>query len=901
MLAASVHAQTVFEQQITFLDSLSALDAREKLFIHYDKPLYQLKDTLWLKGYLVTAAENLPNDSSRIVHVEVIGADKKVVKRINPVSYWGLFSSHIVLDESSYSQGEYILRVYTRRMRNFGDSLFFMSRFSIADPASPAWQVNLERLVFRDNRLSLSAAVSVTDNRSRRDPVSVRLLSGNKTVFRWSGTPDSYGKLHLDTTVNGRERQLEMEITGKDGLKLRFPVPDQYGKPDLQFMPEGGALVQGKQQRLAFKALNPLGKPVAVRGLIKDDHGEVIAAFESRHEGMGTVLFQPAPGRIYKAILDSGYDFTLPPAVASGYMLQVEALSDSILLRVDATADHTDKLFYFTATTRGVVRAWGRLRKKEDVMEVKFSKQQFPSGVSVFTLYNEELLPVNERAVFIWRDDHLQLDADGHKPDYLLLDSVHLALTVNDRNGKPVSGSFSITVIDSSQVPVNELRENLLSYMLLSSDLRGNVEDPYQYFNDSAATAADLLMLTQGWVSYQQLSVGRSFAYEKDFTIAGRVSNVFNKPVGKTGITLFGRAGKSDIFLLDTITSERGQFVFRNFPIFKTDSISMVIKAVNKRGKAFNVGIELDDPEYPVFNGSQYLAGTASLLTDSTVKTYIGHQQELIRSFKKDGIYLEEVVVTARARIQGSKNLNADGGADQVINESTLEKTPKESLLDVLHRQIKGFRVGSPPKSSRQQYMVNSNLARFIIDGTDLEFFFPSEGSTGMMDYLLFYKGILSYFSAEDIKAIEVMNTPRYNGRYRTKFLTLEEILNSGPATVDYSFIEITTHSGAGPMLKKTPGIYLLKPVYPFISKQFYSPGYASPEDRPVFPDFRTTIYWNPEVITDAAGRAQLSFYTSESSGKYIVVIQGTDLMGHFGVLYKPLFIRPVSAIDTKR
>lgn len=844
---------------------------------------------------MVTAAEHVPNDSSRLVYVEIIDADKKTVKRINPPSYWGLFNSYLVLSEAEFSQGEYLLRAYTRRMQNFGDSLFFTSRFAIADPAAPGWQVNVKQLFFKNSRLSLSASISDTERRNKKDAVGIRLLSGNKTVLRWSGAPDAFGLLHLDTLLHKKETDhlLELEIAAKDGLKIRIPVSDESGKPDLQFMPEGGTFILGKEQRLAFKALNAIGKPIDIRGVIKDENGNTLTTLETEHLGMGAIQFNPMPGIIYTAVLDNGYEYPLPNAIPFGYTLHVHSSADSVLLSIDATEDQRDKIFYFSATTRGVVRAWGRLRKKGEPVKIGLDKKQFPSGVVILTLYNEQLVPLNERAVFIWHNDQLKLSAAGHKAAYLPRDSVQLLLQAQNMQDQPVTGSFSLTVIDTSQVAINTLQENILSYMLLSSDMKGRVENPYQYFNDSSANRADLLMLTQGWVSYQQPPLHKSFAYEKDFSIHGKVTNVFNKAIARSSITLFGRVGTSGMFLMDTITNEQGHFLFQDFPIFDTDSISMVIKAVNKRGKAFNVGIELDEPAYPAYNGKTPLAGSIAIMMDSSVKGYTTRQRELVTGFKKDGLYLEEVVVTGRARIAGSKNLNADGGSDQLINESTLEKTPKETLVEVLQRQVKGFRVGSPPRSSRQRYMVNSNIARFVIDGIDLEFFYQQEQETTNIDYLLFYRGILSYFSAEDIKSIEVMNTPRYNSAYRSRFLTIAELMSSGPATIDYSFIEITTQSGSGPFLRKVPGIYLLKPAYPFIAKQFYSPKYTSPQDRPVFPDHRTTVYWKADIITDSTGKAQTSFYTSESKSNYLMLIQGTDLKGRFGVGYQPLFILP--------
>lgn len=115
--------------------------------------------------------------------------------------------------------------------------------------------------------------------------------------------------------------------------------------------------------------------------------------------------------------------------------------------------------------------------------------------------------------------------------------------------------------------------------------------------------------------------------------------------------------------------------------------------------------------------------------------------------------------------------------------------------------------------------------------------------------------------------------------------------MNTGPVTVDYSFIEITTQTGAGPFLRKTPGMYLYKPVVPVISRQFYSPRYTSPDEKTVLPDMRATVYWNPEVITDRNGKAVLSFYTTENKSNYMVIVQGTNLAGGLGVLYQPLIV----------
>lgn len=890
---------TSFERMITAIDSINYTDPREKLFVHIDKPYYRLKDTLWLKGYILTAAEHTPNDSSKIAYVEIIDAAGTVVKRINPPCQFGLFESYIALSDADFLQGQYLLRSYTRYMRNFGDSLFFTSPFSIIDPAADTWKATFQQLNFDGKRLKLSAKLSVAQQSViRRKPVNIRLHSKNKTVFRTDIIPDTTGEIITDTLLNDdiRSGNLVLEISRDDQLKIAAPVTiSKQSNIDLQFFPEGGSFISGKIQRLGFKAITNNGNGISVKGIIKNSKGNSIADFSSIHHGMGMISFTPEDGETYTAVLENEQSVPLPPAEKSGIILNVQntALQDSITICIDGSTNNVGSTVYLAATCRGLVVARGKIRIRETAYQLKLNRKDLPSGVIVCTLYDELLQPQNERAFFVWNNDDLKISLTPHKENYLKKDSVSLSVRVIDKDNNPVVGSFSIAVIDTSQVNIKTIdQQNLLSYMLLSSDILGNIEEPAYYFKHPISAETEALMLTQGWTSYKRSSATTMYSYEKNFSVSGTVSNVFNKPLVNTGITLFGKAGKTNAFLLDTITNSKGIFTFNQFPLYETDSISMVFRALNKRGKAFNVGITLDEPDYPVYHGKNFASSIPSLINDMSVQKYIAAQDSLILQMKKDGTFLKEVVIKGKTTIAGSKNLNKDGGADQIINESLLGKTPKESLLDVLQKQVKGFRMGTLPRSNIYRYLINTNIVRFIIDGVDLEFFVDKDNSSTSMDYLNFYKAQLSYFSAEDIKGIEIMNTPKYNGSYRTHFLSIGELMNSGPATVDYSFVEITTISGSGPFMRKTPGMYLYKPVFPFISKQFYSPKYSSPDEATPFPDYRSTIYWNANVITDNKGEATINFYTSESKSNYLMMIQGIDTKGGIGVQYAPLFVK---------
>lgn len=884
---------------ITSLDSTNYTDPREKVFVHIDKPYYRLKDTLWLKGYILTAAEHIPNDSSKIAYVEVIDASGTIVKRINPPCQFGLFESYIALSDADFSQGQYQLRSYTRYMRNFGDSLFFTSPFTIINPADNSWKATIQQVSFDGKRLKLSAQLSITQlPTTGRMPINIRLRSKNKTLFRTNIIPGAAGEINADTLLNVdiTSGNLALEISGDDELKISVPVKaTQQNSIDLQFFPEGGSFISGKLQRLGFKAINSHGNGIPVKGIIKNSKGNVITDFSSLHHGMGMVSVTPEDGETYTAVLENGHSVSLPRVEKSGIILHVQNTlqQDSITISIDASPDKAGATVYLAATCRGIVVARGKITTKKTPYQLKLSRKDLPPGVIICTLYNEFLQPLNERAFFVWNNDDLTIALTPHKEAYLKKDSVSLSVKVTDKENNPVIGSFSIAVIDTSQVNIKTFnQQSLLSYMLLSSDIRGHIEEPAYYFKNPVSHETEALMLTQGWTSYKRFSATGTYSYEKTFSINGTVTNAFNKPLVNTAITLFGKAGKNNAFLLDTITDTKGTFTFNQFPLYETDSISMVFRALNRRGKSFNVGITLNEPDYPAYHGKDFASSIPDIINDISVQKYIAAQDSLILQMKKDGTYLKEVVIKGRATIAGSKNLNSDGGSDQVIGANTLEKTPKESLLDILQKQVKGFRVGAPPRSSIFRYMINSNIARFIIDGVDLEFFYNRESESTSADYLNYYKGQLSYFSAEDVKAVEIMNTPRYNSSYRTHFLSPAELMSSGPATIDYSFVEITTVSGSGPFMRKTPGMYLYKPVFPFISKQFYSPTYTSPDEVTPFPDYRSTIYWNANVITDNKGEATISFYTSESRSSYMMTIQGIDTKGGIGVQYAPLIVK---------
>ncbi|HEY0245552.1 MAG TPA: hypothetical protein VGC01_08325 [Mucilaginibacter sp.] len=142
----------------------------------------------------------------------------------------------------------------------------------------------------------------------------------------------------------------------------------------------------------------------------------------------------------------------------------------------------------------------------------------------------------------------------------------------------------------------------------------------------------------------------------------------------------------------------------------------------------------------------------------------------------------------------------------------------------------------------------------------------------------------LDFYTAEDIKGIELMKSTQYSGMYYQRFLRPFD------KPWEHAWVEVTTYAGKGPFLNKTPGVYMYKPLAFGAQKQFYSPKYTSKFDNAII-DSRSTIYWQPNMITDRNGKATVFFYTSDNPGKYTLILEGSDMNGNIGSLTQKLSV----------
>ncbi len=612
-----------------------------------------------------------------------------------------------------------------------------------------------------------------------------------------------------------------------------------------------------------------------------------MADLKAIHKGMGSFEITPQVNRTYTAkITYHGKDlsFALPTSKPSGVVMRVDntAIKDSILISVNKSADvkQTGGTYYLIGQSRNVICFGAVVKAANNNARFSIHSAAFPTGVARFTLISALNQPVTERVIYVNHDDGMHIELNPSKQGYTPRDSVNLEIIATDKNGSPVVGSFSVVVTDDAQVRQDTSGyNNMYTKLLLADDLKGEVENPGWYFTKGdtlkKAFALDALMLTQGWVSYNWTDIFSAkqkpllYQPEPEFTVKGRVVNAFNKPIEKSKVLLLSL---NPFFTLDTMTNAKGEFSFKG--IYPPDTVAFSLQAYNKRGRMFNVGIEMNDFTAPEFSPlKQRLIPLYVNIDTSRLKAINTRQRYAEEGAKITGRQLNQVEIRAKKIAKDSKSLVDPGEADFIMNTEEIKALPNTTLVDMLKKNIPGFQVRY--KGPYEFYSINNVGTVFILDGIKADIFMgPGFG----------IKQLLEYMDVNDVKGIEVMTTGKNQIPYTQAFEPPDAKF------WEFTFIEITTYSGRG-FTKKVPGAYIYRlPIFA-AQKQFYSPRYTN-KNPVTIPDTRSTILWSPNVVTGNDGKAYISFYTADKSATYTVNIQGSDMEGLLGGYSNKVYVK---------
>ena len=867
---------------ISKLDQYRNKYPQEKIHIHTDKPYYSIGDSIWFKAYVVNTERNELSALSRIVYVDLINEKDSIKKSLRIPVISGLAWGDFILSDS-LSEGNYRLRAYTTWMRNFGDEYYFDKTIQIGN--------SLSNQLISDVKYSYSKTgikENVLANISYRDingkPVSGKEVTYNiqldhRNIATGKGVTDANGLLQIKFTnsqpfvLKSGKINTTIKLEEKVFIHKVFPVKATSSDIDLQFFPESGELVNGLRSKVAFKALGADGLGKEVSGIVINQNNDTLARIKTEHAGMGLFNLIPQKDQFYTAIikLDDGSEkrVQLPKAKNEGYVLSVSPTNnDSILVKISASSGllGTGEVSLL-AMHNGVVQLAARNKLTNTAFSTKIPKSRFPTGIIQFTLLSPSYLPVAERLYFVNNGDILNLDVKSNKATYGTREKVTLDIDAKDKAGKGQRSNFSVSVVNETKIPSDELKETtILSNLLLTSDLKGYVEKPNYYFIDTAFNRQqhlDILLLTQGWrrFSWNNVIAGNNpgivYPVEQTLFVSGRVTTPNGASVAGGKITLLATQGKA--LVLDTVTDTEGRFRFDSLQF--NDSTRFVVQAWNAKGRK-NVVIELDQlpPQLVTKNKSP---GDLEINVNQSLLTYLKNRRNDFDEMKRSGmlrrsILLEEVkIVQKKPVITNSSNLNGAGNADAIIKADQLQNCI--SLPQCLQGRVAGLVIQNGiAYLTRSMYSSFSGLVpmQLIIDGSYVE-----------PDYL-------SIINPNDVESIEILKNGGNTAIYG--------IRGGGGVLI------INTKRGERNLTYRgySPGIASFTPQGLSYGREFYSPVYRSPQNNRI-PDLRNTIFWTPNILTDEAGKSSLSFYTADSPGTYKVVIEG---LGFDGTLARKVY-----------
>jgi len=630
-------------------------------------------------------------------------------------------------------------------------------------------------------------------------------------------------------------------------------APSRSDKMSMQFFPEGGDLIEGLSNKIAFQALDSLGRGMEFTGLIVDQDTNIITRIRPHKFGIGNFELSPMANKTYTAMIvgdDSAIStYSLPQAVSVGLSLSVDALDPTFVhLSIEASKD------YLRLRGRAVmllVHCRGKLLVREELIlrngqvDYQLQKDQLPAGITHITVFDDLDLPQCERLVFNKPQKLWTPEVTTDKEHYAQRDRVSVKIKDNGEKTAMPKSSMSMTVYLNDQLQMEQER-NIVSYVLLESDLKGFIEHPLYYLiNDGKVVdqAIDNLMLTHGWRRFlwrdilgdslhQDLLIPEYRTQLIKGTIKGAISD---KPVRNQVVYLSLPSRYPRTFVAES--DENGVFHAEILDPYNYESVYVMPEDTTA-----DYRIEIMEP-FPV--DSEPLITNAHIISknmaEEIVNTSVSMQIEnAYREYKNAGIASIKLDTTDFYGFPDERYY-----LDEYTRFTVMEEVLREYVHGVLLRKQQG---------------------KFIFKVID-----PANQAVFDEDPLILLDGV-PVFDADKIMKLNPLTIERIDVVTHKYF--------KGSKTFP-GIVSFHSYNGDLPGLELNEASSIIKYYDVNYPRAFYSPVYNSPEKlKSRIPDYRTSLYWNPNVRSSGPDEIDVSFYTSDIGGTFMIVLEGLTANG---------------------
>ncbi len=627
------------------------------------------------------------------------------------------------------------------------------------------------------------------------------------------------------------------------------------------FFPEGGQLVAGLQNLIAFKIIDQYNNPVEITGEIMDDKNKKVADIKSTHNGMGSFLFTPTGNAVYMALLKTATGETITTALPlvqnEGIVLHADNSNNNKIFIKTERAEKNKMAFndlIIVAQQNYELEYMARLNIDEGMDAVAINKKKLKPGIVQITVMNSAGVPLAERLVFV--------PGDGMAGDALTGTAATNARAKNnivlDVTGYDDLDAAASVINADGDVATAE--QNILSALLLTSDIKGYVHNPSYYFlnrDSSTLQNLDLVMLTNGWRRYLWADVlahkypTLHYPFETGLSITGKVLQSNGKSVLKNGrINFVIKGDDSTTIMSQARVNEQSVFVVNNIDFKK--SATVYYQGTNDSREEAIVAVKLDPDYYDTLQKMKTVQAPLQNMEAGNLLNGLLQKKEAADKAK----LLETVVVK-------TKKVSVLDSLDNVYASDIFQNGDQTLVVDGHYLNVWQYlqRVVPGIKINRNNGFTQVNFNRY--DG--LSFFNQEENESGVQFFLNEVPvsvDIVDGLDPDDVALIKV-----YKGV-------------SGIALgLDKGGIALYTKKGKSTRDWRSKGFDFFKKAGYAAGRDFYNMDYEKIKPDDGFTDTRTTLYWNP-TLKIVNGKAGIEFFNDDITKKFKIVIEGIDRKG---------------------
>jgi hypothetical protein len=806
----------------------------ERVYVHLDKQLYKPGEQIWFKAYISSTLYDNNSSLSSDLYIKVFDVfGNELAWKRYPVE--NNTATGVIDIPNSVEEGKYLLTAFTGWMKNMDVTDLYPVELIISKNAGRHLLVDVEfegKCVSPFKDIKAAFSVCTADHRPAAGAAYAYSVNiDGEVIEKGKGKTNDQGKALIGFSLPGyavdklATLNVEVKSSGeKESILKRIPlVSDNI---DLKFYPEGGNIVTGLENRIAFRVTDAHGYPLAVKGTLYDAADNPVKQIESNRKGMGVFKLNPSPQR-YKIKIDSSFnvssEFPLPEIVENGLSITYNGIDHGCIILTAVSG--TDKIVetYWVGRMNNKIY-WGTIIRLKGPRTVEIPLINFPPGIVQISVFNEGRTNIAGRFIYTGEAYGNKIEAATDKKIYGTREKVTVRLMKDGTGNDSLKTDISLSVVNKDLSGSSCGRQSLLNPHLTNCRLS---DETMSFISragcDELKDSVDLLMMslaTKGprYSDILSTDIFRRLPYYNHDGLSGTVIDRNGNPLRKAAIKV---VHNPDMETYETTSDENGLFNV----LFGDRTIDLNLLTLKVSDDLISqVTRIMVDNNFPDRLVKHFTVTDDTWETQKTIDLIAYGNPDILytgkyRKPKKDKIYVEQ-----------KKKGN-------VINYSSYV-----SILDIIN-QIKPFTI------------INSQI---VFQG-GVNSVYNQQGALIVLDGMQMGTdvNILESISPSDIENINIstniVDIHSYTG------------LNS------QGIIEITTKKGE---FNPPPGeIAGSESAEPDNYGVFSSPDYG--QENSISEDLRTTLYWNSNITVSLREITEISFYTSDIRGDYTGRIEG--------------------------